>query len=255
MQRRQYLAAHVSQRSGGAFDVSMQPLWQVWSAAAEVEMLPAAREVQHARQRVNWRAVEMTASQLRMNQPGMQLSLNGIAQGDASDLARATLQAHGIEHALIDTGETTLLGVGPDASPWAFGIEPAAMLPQRAQSDTARTMPSKDGLLQMSPPVAISDGRAMATSSDAHTVFSPDHRHDHILNPRTGYSPQYWSSVTVIAPSCVLADALTKVFFMLPPSRVQPAARYWGVDVVLQDKKGRWLPTLAGQAIIARGNQ
>jgi thiamine biosynthesis lipoprotein len=88
------------------------------------------------------------------------------------------------------------------------------------------------------------DGRAMATSSDAHTAFTPDHVHHHIFDPHTGDSPRYWSLATVIAPSCALADALTKVFFMCPPALVQRTARAWGVDVILQSKKGEWLSTL-----------
>lgn len=226
------LSTQVAQQSGGTFDVSMQPLWQVWSDSMAAGTLPSKQAVQRAQRRVNWRAVEVGASQVRLNQPGMQLSLNGIAQGYASDLVRTILQSHGIQHALIDTGEISLLGEGPDAKPWAFDIESAAM--------PSKTVPSFDR-----PPVLISDGRAMATSSDAHTAFSADHRHHHILNPKSGYSPQYWSSVTVIADRCVLADALTKVFFMLPPSRVRQAARYWHVDVVLQDKAGQWLTTYA----------
>jgi len=89
------------------------------------------------------------------------------------------------------------------------------------------------------------DGRAMATSSDAHTAFTPDHVHHHIFNPHTGDSPRYWSSATVIAPSCAMADALTKVFFMCPPPLVQRTARAWGVDVIMQDKSGKWMNTLS----------
>lgn len=242
------VASKVSQRSGGAFDISMQPLWRVWSEAADAGSLPSPQAVQRAQRQVNWRAVEVSAAQIRLNQAGMQLSLNGIAQGYASDLVRARLQAHGIRHALIDAGEISLLGEGPDAKPWTFDIESSAAIAPARMMRSDRVSSVKvpaHGLHDGSPPVLISDGRAVATSSDAHTVFSPDHRHHHILNPRTGYSPQYWSSVTVIAPTCVLADALTKVFFMLPPSSVQSAARYWGVDVVLQDKKGQWLSTRA----------
>ena len=131
-----------------------------------------------------------------------------------------------VEHALIDTGETSLLGHAPDGSAWTFGIE-----------DAARQSPQ-------SPPLLAFDGRAMATSSDAHTAFSTDHRHHHIMDPRTGYSPVHWSSVTVLAESCAQADALTKVFFMLPPARIHAEARKWSVDVTLQDKAGRWLSTL-----------
>jgi len=180
---------------------------------------------------VNWRALEVSTDAIRLNLRGMQLSLNGIAQGYAADSARDALIAHGIEHAWIDTGETALLGHSPANEPWTFGIEDAVAKHAIAEQpvDTTRM------------PVMRSDGRAIATSSDAHTRFSADCRHHHILDPRTGYSPTHWASVTVIARRCVVADALTKVFFMLPPSRVMQAARAWDVDVVLQDKRGQWI--------------
>ncbi len=216
------LAAEVAARSDGAFDASMQPLWRLWSQASEQGALPSARAVAQARRRVNWRAVEISSAMIRLNQPGMALSLNGIAQGHASDRVKAILQSRGIRHALIDTGETSLLGEAPNGRPWTFGIE-----------DAAHRSPDRAPLLAF-------DGRAIATSSDAHPTFSTDHRHHHIMDPRTGYSPTHWSSVTVLADRCALADALTKVFFMLAPTQIEPAARHWGVDVVLQDKTGRW---------------
>lgn len=220
------VARHVSASSAGAFDVSMQPLWQLWSQASEQGALPSQRAIDKTCQLVNWRAVEISPSLIRLNLAGMKLSLNGIAQGYASDLVRTILQLHGIQHALIDTGETSLLGHAPNDDTWTFSIEDAAHKGQQV------------------PPLLVADGRAIATSSDAHTVFSADHRHHHIMNPHTGYSPTHWSSVTVLAPSCALADALTKVFFSLPQEKVLPLARRWQVDVVLQDKAGRWISTL-----------
>jgi thiamine biosynthesis lipoprotein len=220
------MAREVSAASDGAFDVSMQPLWQLWSQASEHGALPSQHAIDKTRRLVNWRAIEVSPALLRANIPGMALSLNGIAQGYASDLVKSILQAHGIRHALIDTGETSLLGQTPDARAWTFGIEDAARKSQQT------------------PPLLVADGRAIATSSDAHTVFSADHRHHHIMNPHTGYSPVHWSSVTVLAPSCTLADALTKVFFTLPREKVLPIARRWQVDVVLQDKAGHWTSTL-----------
>ncbi len=220
------VARHVSAASAGAFDASMQPLWQLWSHAKEQGALPSQRALDRTRQLVNWRAIELSAAAIRLNQPGMKLSLNGIAQGYASDLVRTILQSHGIRHAMIDTGETSLLGHAPNQRDWTLAIEDAAHKAQEV------------------PPLLVADGRAIATSSDAHTVFSADHRHHHIMDPHTGYSPTHWSSVTVLAPSCTLADALTKVFFALPREQVLPAARRWQVDVVLQDKAGRWTSTL-----------
>ena len=168
----------------------------------------------------------------------MGLSLNGVAQGYAADRVRATLQAHGVHHAMIDTGETALLGNAPNDKPWNVRIESAATLKNLGGKNSLQPALIAQGVAA---PIIISDGRAMATSSDAHTTFSQDHRHHHILNPHTGYSPSQWSSVTVLASSCVVADALTKVFFMTPKDKVIARARQWGVDVVMQDKAGQWL--------------
>jgi thiamine biosynthesis lipoprotein len=220
------LAQHVSARSQGAFDVTVQPLWNIWSQAQAADALPDRKQLQLQRKLVNWRALEVNLEQIRLNHKGMGISLNGIAQGYAADLVRAVLQSHGVMHALIDTGETATLGNAPGDKPWRFGVESAAK-PNAQQ------------------PVMTADGRAMATSSDAHMAFTPDHVHHHIFNPRTGDSPRDWSSATVVAPSCAMADALTKVFFMCPPSMVQRTARAWGVDVIMQDKSGKWMNTLS----------
>ena len=234
------LAKQFSMHSAGAFDVSMQSLWKVWARATEESRLPTQHELQQAKKIVNWRAVETSVSTVRLNLSGMSLSLNGIAQGYASDKARAALEAHGIQHAVIDAGETSLLGHAPNDQPWSFSIEHAAL--GEVKKSEAMQVQQLDRV-QSTMPIIVSDGRAMATSSDSHTVFSADHKHHHILNPHSGDSPQYWSSVTVLAPSCVMADALTKVFFMLPPAQIDTAARRWGVDVVLQDKAGKWRAT------------
>lgn len=237
------LSQRVAQGSQGRFDISMQPLWEVWSRATEAHQLPSPKQVQAAQRLVNWRAIELSGSTVRLNTPGLALSLNGVAQGYAADVARKTLQQQGIRHAMIDTGETGLLGQSPNGKDWRVRIEDAIAQPGKP-----------DQLRAARGPVLQSDGRAMATSSDAHTVFTEDRRHHHILDPRTGYSPQHWSSVTVLAPSCALADALTKVFFMLPPTSVDAECERWGVDVVLQDKAGHWTSSRGAAPLLDLGS-
>ena len=215
------LAQHVSQSSGGAFDVTMQPLWNLWSLHSQSQSLPSSKALSQTRSLVNWQAMSVSHEVVRLHAKGMGVSLNGIAQGYAADRVRAVLQAHGVQHALIDTGETSLLGQSPKGNAWRFAVEPSVV------SNEA-------------PPVIHPNGWALATSSDAHTVFSADHVHHHILNPHTGDSPTHWATVSVIAPSCALADALTKVFFMCPPRGIERLAKAWGVGVVLQDKRGEW---------------
>lgn len=218
------LAQHVSQRSAGAFDVTMQPLWNLWSLHSQSQTLPSSKALSQTRSLVNWRALTVSPEVVRLNVKGMGVSLNGIAQGYAADKVRAVLQANGVQHALIDTGETTLLGQSPKGDAWRFALEPSVV------SNEAT-------------PVLSPSGWAVATSSDAHTSFSADHVHHHILNPRTGDSPTYWATVSIIAPSCALADALTKVFFMCPPQGIERLAKAWGAGVVLQNKRGEWFVT------------
>ncbi len=216
-------SSRIAAGSHGAFDVTMQPLWELWEGARKASRLPDARELARATARVNWRAVDASADRIVLPR-GVALSLNGIAQGYAADVVRSDMQAHGIRDAMLDTGETAVLGQAPDRTPWRFGIEDLH--------------PGAGG---SAPAIMVPDGYASATSSDAHTTFSADHRHHHILDPRTGDSPPHWSSATVVARSAALADGLTKVFFMLPKEQVPAAARHWGVRVTLQDKHGQWL--------------
>lgn len=216
------LARDVASRSGGAFDATVQPMWLAWDAARRAGRRLSDDELQAVRARVDWRGVEATRECVRLAHPAMALTLNGIAQGIAADRARDTLRAHGIAHALVDTGEWAALGRAPEGGAWTLGVAN----PRRADAIVAR--------------LRCDDGRALATSSDAEYAFVDDHSEHHILDPRTGHSPGDIASVTVVAPSCALADALTKVVFMAGWRDALAAAHHFGADALVVDKGGRW---------------
>lgn len=215
------LAHRVAAGSHGAFDASVQPLWAAWQRAHAEQRLPTEAELAAARARVDWRAVHVTPERITLRRPGMALTLNGIAQGYAADLARAALRTQGVAHALLDTGEWAALGRGPAGEPWSLGIAD----PRNAQRLIARLKP---------------EGRAVATSSNAQLAFTDDRREHHIVDPRSGHSPPQLASVTVVAPSATLADALTKVVFMAGWDHGLQAAQRWGADALIVDKAGRW---------------
>lgn len=215
------LAQQVSARSEGHFDVTVQPLWEAFEAAGRAGQLPSPQAVQDARAKVDWRQLQLDAQQIRLGVPGMSVTLNGIAQGYAADRVRATLRQHGIAHALINTGEWAAIGRPNPQRGWVLGIAD----------------PHDEGVLLTR--LALGE-RCIATSADNQTLFSPDRRHHHIFDPRTGYSPVGLSAVTVVAPSCALADALTKVMFVAGFEGALALAPQWGVDVLVVDKTGRW---------------
>jgi thiamine biosynthesis lipoprotein len=214
-------AQEVAQRSNGAFDVTVQPLWQTFEQARQQGRLPSRTEVQAAHQRVGWRGLEVSERSVRLARPGMGVTLNGIAQGYAADKVKARLQSLGIEHALVDAGEWASLGTPAHAGGWTLGV-----------ANPRDTHALLTGMALQ--------GRCVATSADDQCTFSPDFVHHHIFDPHTGYSPTDLSCVSVMAPRCVMADALTKVLFMAGWSQALPLAQAWGVDVLVVDKQGRW---------------
>lgn len=212
-------ARALSQVTGGAFDITVQPLWQASRRAADQAMLLSPRERADARALLGWNLVDAAPERVVLRKPGMRITLNGLAQGYAADLALRALQARGIRHALLDTGEFAASGNAGER-PWQLGV-PDPRAPHR-----------------MAAALRI-DGRCVATSGDYEATFSNDHLHHHIFDPASGESPLELASVTVLAPSGIEADGLSTAFMVLG-SRASHAlaARLPGVDLLTIDKRG-----------------
>jgi FAD:protein FMN transferase len=221
-------ALQVARVTHGAFDPTVQPLWRAWYEAHLQGRAPSARELQARRAQLNWRAVQVSDSLIRFTQPGLALTLNGIAQGYAADCAGAALRQHGVRHALLDTGEWLPMGHSDQGhAPWRLALE-----------DTRRAASAGPALRAL--PQLVSDGRAIACSSDDKMAFQQDRREHHILDPRTGHSPRTLATVLVAAPTAMWADALTKPLFMATAAQAMHMARRLGVDALVIDKAGRW---------------
>lgn len=219
------LSQRVAQQSQGAFDVTVQPLWQLYAQAQKDGRLPTSQQVEQAQRLVGWRYLDVAPKQITLRQPGMGVSLNGVAQGYAADLVKASLKRDGVLHALINTGEWSALGLADGQRPWMLGIA----------HPRGGAHPSEPWLAR----VAMR-GLSMATSADDQCTFSDDRVHHHIFNPHTGYSPQDIASVTVGAPDCAMADALTKVLFVAGYAQALHVAKAWGVPALVVNKTGEW---------------
>ena len=100
----------LARQTGGAFDVTVQPLWDTYAEAAAAGTTPDEADIEAARSRVDWRQIEVTPRRVRLAIDGGAVTLNAIAQGYAADRAAAMLRRCGIEHGLVDTGEIAALG-------------------------------------------------------------------------------------------------------------------------------------------------
>lgn len=220
------MAEQTARDTGGAFDISIQPLWNLYAASKQTGRTPSHDEISAARSKVDWRKIAVRREQIRLQKPVEAITLNGVAQGFALDRAIAILKQRGATSALINTGEISGLGEKANGDPWTVGIQH----PREPEAFVA---------------VADLDGRALATSGDYETSFSADFAKNHIFDPRTGESPVELASASIVAPTGLQADALSTAAMVLGRERTLAyLARLPNVDALLVDKAGNVCRTL-----------
>lgn len=202
------VAEHFSRATGGAFDATVQPLWELYAAhfsTADADPAgPAAASVRAALARVGHDAVSVTPELIRFERPAMGLTLNGIAQGYITDRVAALLRANGIGHTLVDMGETRALDGHPAGRPWKVGLQDP-----RREHGILRTLPLVN--------------QAIATSGGYGTQFDAAGRFNHIFDPHSGGCPDLYLSVSVVASTATIADALSTAFSLMPLERTASA--------------------------------
>ncbi len=220
-------AASFGRSTGGAFDPTVQPLWQLYAGhfgrpGADPAGPPAAA-VRAARALVDVRALRVAADRIGFARRGMAVTLNGIAQGYVTDRVTERLKAEGMDRVLVDMGELRALGSHPSGRPWTVGLADPAD-PDRH----AGTLELLDG--------------ALATSGGYGTRFDEAGRFTHLFDPASGACAAHWLAVTVQAPDATTADALSTALSVVPENRV-PAilAAHPGVTARFTRPDGRIL--------------
>jgi len=179
--------------SGGAFDISVQPLWRLYEAhfwsRTDIQPDIAARARDVARTLVDFRRIDSGAAAIAFARAGMAITLNGIAQGYISDAIADMLRNEGFENAVVDLGEYRTIGRHPDGRPWRIGIRDG-----RDAGSIDRTIDLED--------------MALAVSGGYGTTFESSGRFHHIFDPRTGASANSLVDVAVVGPSATAADGL-----------------------------------------------
>ena len=179
--------------SEGAFDISVQPLWQLYEAHfwshADIQSDLATRAQDIARDLVDFRRINTGAGRIAFAREGMGITLNSIAQGFITDAVADMLRNEGFRSAVVDLGEFRTLGRHPDGHAWRIGIRDAL-----AASGVAR-------IIEL-------DEMALAVSGGYGTTFEPTGRFHHIFDPQTGASANKLADVAVIGPRATAANGL-----------------------------------------------
>ena len=217
-------AVAVSRRTDGAFDPTVQPLWQLYAGhfarpGADPAGPPSAA-VRAARELVDRRRLRVAPDRVAFSGRGMAVTLNGIAQGYITDRVSERLRAEGMTDVLVDLGEIRALGHHPSGRPWTVGL--ADPVVEGRNADT----------------LEIAD-RAVATSGGYGTPFDPAGRFTHLFDPETGRCAQGWLAVTVLAPDATTADALSTALSVAPEARAAGILdRFPGVAARLTRRDG-----------------
>lgn len=198
--------------SGGAFDPSIQPLWELYAKhykAKDADTAgPAQLAITNAQSLVDFGRVHISMDEIKLGNPNMALSLNGIAQGYITDKVTDLLRRHGFEHVLINMGETRTIGNKPDGLSWQVAIK-----------GTDTTLPLNN--------------QAMATSGGYGTTFDTTGKHHHLFDPATGESTNRWSSISVVAPTATIADALSTAFSVMTKQEINRISKELSVVAYL----------------------
>lgn len=214
------LSRELWERSDGAFDPSVAPLVGLWRAARRSGVLPAPELLEAALRRRGFEALELDAEipSARFRRADLGLDLGAIAKGYAADEALAVLRAHGVSRALVDGGGDLALGdPPPGAAGWRIAVESRAD-PTRAAA------------------VLLLANTGVATSGDTWQYVEIDEvRYAHILDPETGLGLREALVVTVIAPTCALADGLATALCVLGAARSAPLLAHYPAARALFD--------------------
>lgn len=183
--------------SGGAFDVTVQPLWRLYSghfaARPETSEGPDPKEIERARTLVDYHGIDLDNGRAILARSGMEITLNGMAQGYITDRIADMLRDAGMTNVLVDMGEIRAL----DGGTWKVGVED----------------PRQPG--QIMRDLSVTSG-AVATSAGMGSKFDRAGRFHHLFDPATGHSADRCLSATAVAPTAMEADALATALAVSP---------------------------------------
>ncbi len=216
-------SVHASEISEGAFDITFESLHGLWKFDQDLDPHPpSAQAVRDKLPLLNFKHIELDGEKrtIRLAKKGVKIGLGGIAKGYGVDRAVLVLQKAGLTSFFVQAGgDLFARGQKPDGTEWSAGIrDPRGKAP-------FALMPLRD--------------HAFSTAGDYERSYVVGgRRYHHIIDPRTGYPATACRSVTIWAPTALVADEIDDAVFILGPEKgMQLVDDLPGVGAIIVDAR------------------
>ena len=215
------MSKQMSQLTGGAFDVTVGPLVNLWGFGPEEreQRLPSDEVLAETRKRVGYHLFDLDLEKSAITRKAdIYIDLSAIAKGFGTDIISDFLSSKGFENYMVEIGgELFLTGHNAQEELWSIGVEKPSL--------------AHDGAVQA---ISVSDA-GIATSGDYRNYVEIEgQRFSHTIDPATGKPITHnLASVTVIAPTGAEADALATAINVMGPERGFEFAKKYDLAVYL----------------------
>ena len=215
--------------SGGAFDVTVGPLIDVWTRAAERSEWPKVEVLRDAKHRVGGDRLKLVGDgQIEVNQVGMRIDLDGIAKGLALDrLAERYSEHFSGQAALLSFGQSSVRAIGDPEG-------------RRESGGWRLEAQSRDEQIGRLAVVRLRDRSLSVSSSVGRVTWIGDQRISHVVDPRTGTVVEGTVEAIVVADLAADADAWSTALLVLGarPDAMRRAER-GGREAYVFESSGR----------------
>ena len=193
-------ALHLSEITGGGFDISFAAMDRIWKFDGTMTDMPTPEAIKKSVEKVGYKNIVLDSvnSTIYLRIPGMKIGFGALGEGYAADRCRSMMLARGIKAGIVNgSGDMSTWGKQPNGKYWTIGI----------------TNPAKT--TQLIKVVSLKQGSVVTSGSYEKFVEFSGKRYSHIINPQTGYPATGLTSVTIFGPSAEAANGFSTSMMVL----------------------------------------
>ncbi len=208
--------------SSGCFDITVKPIIDYFQDSFSKGIEPTDEGIKERIRLIGSDKIVLSGNSVSFKEPGMGITLDGIAKGYVVDHAAKVLEKYGVRNYLINAGgDIRVSGKKSDNKPWMIAVQD----------------PNKKGHY---PAIIKMTKGAIATSGNYEIYFDREKLFYHIIDPHTGYSPKSDTSVSVVSMTCADADALSTTLFVMEPEKaIRFTSKLGGREAFIITRDGR----------------